>query len=36
MAQQRHEACDSRRIDDYLNEQLSLPEQSEFEAHLSA
>ena len=29
------QACDSQRIDDYLNEQLSAPEQVEFEAHLS-
>ncbi len=35
MTQPLEQACDSGRIDDYLNEQLAAPEQAEFEAHLS-
>lgn len=35
MTQPLEQACDSQRIDDYLNEHLAAPEQAEFEAHLS-
>lgn len=35
MTQPLEQACDSGRIEQYLNEQLSAPDQVEFEAHLS-
>lgn len=35
MTQPLEHACDSQRIDDYLNEHLYASEQAEFEAHLS-
>ncbi len=35
MTKPTEHACDSKRIDDYLNERLSASQQAEFEAHLS-
>lgn len=35
MTQPLEQACDSERIEQYLNEQLSAPDQVEFEVHLS-